>query len=138
MHRRSFLRGILASTVAIRAAGRTPRSSAGKPADPLAEQVSIYRDDFGVPHILGETEEATFFGYGYAQAQDHLEKMMIHYLDAQGRLAEVQDSTHSARDISTSSPMSIAGMETTCNGCCARRKPSSRTKPGLTLRLTRF
>src|ERR1035438_10121989 len=42
--------------------------------DPLADQVSIYRDEYGVPHIVGETEEATFFGYGYAQAQDHLEK----------------------------------------------------------------
>ena len=31
-------------------------------AEPLAEQVTIYRDNFGVPHIVGETEEATFFG----------------------------------------------------------------------------
>jgi penicillin amidase len=38
---------------------------------------------------VGETEAATFFGYGYAQAQDHLEDMMIHYMDAQGRRAEV-------------------------------------------------
>ncbi|MGA2072122.1 MAG: penicillin acylase family protein [Terriglobia bacterium] len=58
--------------------------------DPLAGQVSIYRDEYGVPHIVGETEEATFFGYGYAQAQDHLEKMFIQYRDAQGRRAEVQ------------------------------------------------
>jgi acyl-homoserine-lactone acylase len=57
--------------------------------DPLADQVSIYRDEYGVPHIVGETEEATFFGYGYAQAQDHLEKMMLQYRDAQGRRAEV-------------------------------------------------
>ena len=60
--------------------------------DPLAGQVSIYRDEYGVPHIVGETEEATFFGYGYAQAQDHLEKMFIQYRDAQGRRAEVQGS----------------------------------------------
>jgi len=57
--------------------------------DPLADQVSIYRDAYGVPHIVGGTEEATFFGYGYAQAQDHLEKMMLQYRDAQGRRAEV-------------------------------------------------
>src|SRR2546425_4778413 len=57
--------------------------------DPLAAKVSIYRDDFGVPHIVGETEEATFFGYGYAQAQDHLEPMMLQYRDAQGRRTEV-------------------------------------------------
>ena len=58
--------------------------------DPLASQVTIYRDHYGTPHIVGETEEATFFGYGYAQAEDHLEEMMIQYRDAQGRRAEVQ------------------------------------------------
>lgn len=66
-----------------------PGCSTGQATDPLAEQVSIYRDGYGVPHIIGETEAATFFGYGYAQAQDHLEDMMVHYMDAQGRRAEV-------------------------------------------------
>ena len=59
-------------------------------ADPLARQVTTYRDNYGVPHIVGETEEATFFGYGYAQAEDHLERMMLQYRDAQSRRAEVQ------------------------------------------------
>lgn len=57
--------------------------------DALAGRVTIYRDDYGVPHIVGDTEPAAFFGYGYAQAQDHLERMMLQYLDAQGRRAEV-------------------------------------------------
>jgi acyl-homoserine-lactone acylase len=55
----------------------------------LKDQVTIYRDLYGVPHIIGETEQATFFGYGYAQAQDHLEAMMLQYRDAQGRRAEI-------------------------------------------------
>ena len=55
----------------------------------LAKQVTIYRDHYGVPHITGETEAAAFFGYGYAQAQDHLERMMLQYRDAQGRRSEV-------------------------------------------------
>jgi acyl-homoserine lactone acylase PvdQ len=59
-------------------------------ADPLAEHVTTYRDNYGVPHIVGDTEEATFFGYGYAQAEDHLEGMMLQYRDAQGRRAEIQ------------------------------------------------
>ncbi|HKW97537.1 MAG TPA: penicillin acylase family protein [Bryobacteraceae bacterium] len=59
-------------------------------ADSLVEKVTIYRDNYGVPHIVGETEEATFFGYGYAQAEDHLERMMLQYRDAQGRRAEVE------------------------------------------------
>jgi acyl-homoserine-lactone acylase len=62
-------------------------------ADPLAQLVTIRRDNFGVPHIVGETEQAAFFGYGYAQAQDHLERMMLQYRDAQGRRAEVLGRT---------------------------------------------
>ena len=57
--------------------------------DPLSDIVTIYRDNYGMPHIVGETEEATFFGYGYAQAEDHLERMMLQYRDAQGRRAEL-------------------------------------------------
>jgi acyl-homoserine lactone acylase PvdQ len=60
--------------------------------DRLAADMTIYRDSYGVPHIVGDTEEAAFFGYGYAQAEDHLERMMLQYRDAQGRLAEVQGS----------------------------------------------
>lgn len=61
-----------------------------EPDEQLARSITIYRDKFGVPHIVGDTEEAAFFGYGYAQAEDHLERMMIQYRDAQGRRAEVQ------------------------------------------------
>ena len=57
--------------------------------DRLADQVTIYRDEYGVPHIVGDREEATFFGYGYARAEDHLEKMFLEYRDAQGRRTEV-------------------------------------------------
>lgn len=63
---------------------------ASRAADELQQKVTIYRDNYGVPHIVGETEEAAFFGYGFAQAEDHLEKMMLQYRDAQGRLAEVE------------------------------------------------
>jgi acyl-homoserine-lactone acylase len=61
----------------------------GAAEDPLVSRVTIYRDKYGVPHIVGETVEATFFGYGLAQAEDHLERMMVEYRDAQGRRAEV-------------------------------------------------
>ena len=80
------LKLLLSLTVGI-ACAAAPATAAP---DPLAGQVTIYRDHYGVPHIVGETEQATFFGYGYAQAEDHLEEMMIQYRDAQGRRAEVQ------------------------------------------------
>src|SRR5690348_4930774 len=59
-------------------------------ADQRSREFTIYRDNYGVPHIVGETEEAVFFGYGYAQAQDHLDEMMLQYRDAQGRLSEIR------------------------------------------------
>jgi acyl-homoserine lactone acylase PvdQ len=65
-------------------------SSGFSATDPLAAHVTIYRDNFGVPHIVGDDDEAAFYGYGFAQAEDHLEEMMLQYRDAQGRRAEVQ------------------------------------------------
>ena len=79
---------IIPSLLLMVAAG--PGLAASTPKDPLAGQVTIYRDTYGVPHIAGESEAAAFFGYGYAQAEDHLERMMLQYRDAQGRRAEVQ------------------------------------------------
>jgi len=80
----------LAILIACCAIGASQARAVSPDNDELASQVTIYRDTYGVPHIVGETEEATFFGYGYAQAEDHLERMMIQYRDAQGRRAEVQ------------------------------------------------
>lgn len=71
------------------ASGAAPAAT-GKSLDALASKVSIYRDNYGVPHIVGENDAATFFGYGYAQAEDHLEEMMLQYRDAQGRRTEIQ------------------------------------------------
>jgi acyl-homoserine-lactone acylase len=38
----------------------------------LASQVTIRRDQSGVPHILAQTEEAAAFGQGYVTAEDHV------------------------------------------------------------------
>ena len=37
----------------------------------LAESVTIHRDEWGVAHILGPTDECVVFGMGYAQAEDY-------------------------------------------------------------------
>ena len=96
-------------------------------ADPLRAQVTIYRDTYGVPHIVGETQEATFFGYGYAQAEDHLEEMILQYRDAQGRRAgEVIGFEPWVKDICSSFPTITAGTETICNDCSAHARESLR------------
>ncbi len=53
------------------------------------EQVTIYRDEFGVPHIFAETNRGLFEGYGYAVAQDRLWQLELFRHAARGRLAEL-------------------------------------------------
>ncbi len=39
---------------------RSPLAPSPQEVERLANQVTIYRDHYGVPHIVGETEEAAF------------------------------------------------------------------------------
>ena len=55
----------------------------------MSEQVTIRRDKLGVPHIYGTTLRGMAYGFGYAQACDHLEPMLRSYMWGWGRLAEV-------------------------------------------------
>jgi acyl-homoserine-lactone acylase len=52
------------------------------------EEITILRDDFGIPHIFGQTEEGAAFGMGYAQAEDRLEEIFKQYRRAEGTMSE--------------------------------------------------
>ena len=54
-----------------------------------AENVTIRRDDFGVPHVYGKTDADAVFGLLYAQCEDDFPRVEQNYLKAIGRLAEV-------------------------------------------------
>ncbi|MFS4494276.1 acylase [Maribacter sp. 2308TA10-17] len=54
-----------------------------------AENVTIIRDDFGVPHIYGKTDADAVFGLLYAQCEDDFNRVERNYIWATGRLAEV-------------------------------------------------
>jgi acyl-homoserine lactone acylase PvdQ len=54
-----------------------------------SEEVTIYRDDFGIPNIFAATEEGVCYGMGYAQAEDRLEEIFKQYRRAEGTMAEV-------------------------------------------------
>lgn len=58
--------------------------------DPLANRVTIYRDTYGIPHVFGETDDATMFGFAYAQAEDNFWRLEDNYIRALGRRAEVE------------------------------------------------
>jgi len=55
----------------------------------LQDQVEIYRDKWGVPHIFAQNEHDVFFAQGYVHAQDRLWQMEFNRRVGAGRLSEV-------------------------------------------------
>ncbi len=55
-----------------------------------AAAVEILRDDFGVPHVYGQTDADAVFGLLYAQAEDDFPRVERNYVWAIGRLAELE------------------------------------------------
>lgn len=60
------------------------------PTDELAARVTIYRDTYGIPHVFGETDVSTMFGFAYAQAEDNFWRLEDDYIRSLGRLAEAE------------------------------------------------
>ena len=67
----------------------SPAYQGEKTLAPLEEQVSVYFDTYGVPHIYGETEKDVFTALGYVHAQDRLWQMEVIRRIAAGRLSEL-------------------------------------------------
>ncbi|HNT88294.1 MAG TPA: penicillin acylase family protein, partial [Candidatus Hydrogenedentes bacterium] len=73
---------------------------AGAQADPalLWRDATLYRDEWGVPHVYAGHPRALAFAFGYAQAEDHLEPMLFAYRVANGRAAEVLGEPYAKSD----------------------------------------
>lgn len=56
---------------------------------PAGDEATIYRDEYGIPHVFAATLEAASFAIGYAQAEDRLEELLKNYRRANGTMAEV-------------------------------------------------
>ncbi len=68
-------------------------------ADRLAQQATIRRDTFGVPHILATSEEAAAFAFGYAQAEDHAVEIARRLIAARGEEAKYFGASGIANDL---------------------------------------
>ncbi len=55
----------------------------------LTDEVTIYRDDMGIPHIYASNEADAYFAQGYVTAQDRFWQMEWWRHQGQGRLAEI-------------------------------------------------
>ena len=73
--------------------------SPNQKSETLAEQVTIHRDTFGVPHIFGKTDAAVVFGLAYAQCEDNFWQLETDYINALGRAAELDGEKALARDL---------------------------------------
>jgi penicillin amidase len=55
----------------------------------LKDKVDVYFDDYGIPHIYGNSEEDIFRALGYVHAQDRLFQMELIRRVGSGRLSEL-------------------------------------------------
>ncbi|MGB3143719.1 MAG: penicillin acylase family protein, partial [Maribacter sp.] len=67
----------------------TPDYSGEKSLTKLQKEVNVYYDDYGIPHIYGESEEDAFRALGYVHAQDRLWQMELLRRIASGGLSQV-------------------------------------------------
>lgn len=56
------------------------------------DDVTIYRDSYGVPHVHGKDDASAAFGFAYAQAEDNFNIIERNFIDALGRTTEVTGS----------------------------------------------
>ena len=64
-----------------------------------AQNVTISRDDWGIPHVHGKTDADAVFGLMYAQAEDDFNRVETNFLLSQGRLAEADGEAEIWRDL---------------------------------------
>jgi acyl-homoserine lactone acylase PvdQ len=64
-----------------------------------AKQVTIIRDNYGIPHIYGKTDADAVFGLLYAQCEDDFKRVELNYIEKLGRMAEVKGESELYNDL---------------------------------------
>jgi acyl-homoserine-lactone acylase len=82
-----------------------PRPAAQQPSaeqarwQATAKRVTIMRDKWGIPHVFGKSDADAVFGLLYAQGEDDFNRVELNYINALGRLAEVEGEAQVWRDL---------------------------------------
>src|SRR3990172_13244046 len=76
-----------------------PQTAGAIRAEGLQNEVAIYRDTWGVPHIYAESAHDLFFAQGYVHAQDRFWKMEFWRRLGTGRLSEIFGKTTLSTDL---------------------------------------
>jgi acyl-homoserine-lactone acylase len=64
-----------------------------------SRRVTILRDTWGIPHVFGKSDADAVFGMVFAQAEDDFNRVELNYINAMGRLAEVEGEKEIWRDL---------------------------------------
>ncbi len=54
------------------------------------QNTEIIRDQWGIPHVYGKTDADAVFGLLYAQCEDDFNRVEVNFINAMGRMAEVE------------------------------------------------
>ena len=110
---------LVASLIALGAASAPALAGVATPApareqqrlQALAQRVTIMRDNWGIPHVFGKTDADAVFGLLYAQAEDDFNRVELNYINALGRLAEVEGEAEIWRDLRMKLYVTPAAMQ---------------------------
>ena len=64
-----------------------------------AKNVTIIRDNWGIPHIYGKSDADAVFGLLYAQCEDDFKRVELNYIEKLGRLAEIKGESEIYNDL---------------------------------------
>lgn len=64
-----------------------------------ASHVTITRDDWGIAHIVGDSDADAVFGMIYAQCEDDFNRVETNYLQSMGRVAEAEGESKIYQDL---------------------------------------
>ena len=93
------LQSIISALLVLLLAGCNSGTQQTAPGNIEAEDVTIYRDQHGTPHVVADSNKGVYFGYGYAVATDRLFQMEMLKKTAEGRVAEVLGKEYLDLDI---------------------------------------
>ncbi len=64
-----------------------------------SKNVTIIRDNYGIPHIYGKTDADAVFGLLYAQCEDDFKRVEMNYIEKLGRMSEVKGESSLQNDL---------------------------------------
>lgn len=64
-----------------------------------SKNITIIRDNWGIPHIYGKTDADAVFGLLYAQCEDDFKRVEMNYIEKLGRMSEIKGETALKSDL---------------------------------------